>query len=138
MSEKNRSKNELEQAQGAVEEIKEVIDELRENVHELEDMIHDLEECAEHGISIPHGAKKFRIRIDKTKYVVEVPEMTGRQLLELAGKTPAEKFEIRQKLKGGKAELIGYDETADFRKPGVERFMTLPLDQTEGCHAASI
>jgi uncharacterized FlaG/YvyC family protein len=138
VNEKTQNENEHAQRQGVTEEIKEAIGEIREEIHDLEDIIHDLEEFAERGEDIPHHAKKFRIRIDKIKYVVEVPEMSGRQLLELAGKVPAERFEIRQKFKGGKTELIGYDETADFRKKGIERFMTLPLDQTEGCHATSI
>jgi hypothetical protein len=39
---------------------------------------------------------------------------------------------ITQKLRGGEVKKIGLDEEADFTTPGVERFMTLPLDQTEG------
>ena len=39
---------------------------------------------------------------------------------------------ISQKLHGGQVKTIGLDEVADFTCPGVERFMTLPLDQTEG------
>jgi hypothetical protein len=33
---------------------------------------------------------------------------------------------------GGRAEKVDLDEVIDLRKPGVERFMTLPKDQTEG------
>jgi hypothetical protein len=80
----------------------------------------------------PPKAKKYVIRIDKVKYKVEVPSMTGRQLLLLAGKTPPEKYSISQKLHGGHVKPIGLDESVDFTQPGVERFMTLPLDQTEG------
>src|SRR5262245_39545492 len=80
----------------------------------------------------PPKAKKYVIRIDKVKYKVEVPSMTGRQLLVLAGKTPPEKYSISQKLHGGQVKTIGLDEKADFTQPGIERFMTLPLDQTEG------
>ena len=58
--------------------------------------------------------------------------MTGRELLTLAGKCPPDQWMISQKLCGGKVEEIGLDEKADFTTPGVERFMTLPLDQTEG------
>ena len=80
----------------------------------------------------PPKAKRYVIRIDKVKHTVHVPHMTGRQLLELAGKTPPEKYSISQKLHGGQVKPIGLDEVADFTKHGVERFMTLPLDQTEG------
>lgn len=81
----------------------------------------------------PPRAKKYVIRIDKVKHTVDVPTMTGRQLLELAGKTPVERFTISQKLHGGHVKTVGLDESADFTARGVERFMTLPLDQTEGC-----
>ena len=77
-------------------------------------------------------AKKYVIRIDKTKYTVHVHEMTGRQLLELAGKVPPERFTISMKLHGGHAEPIGLDQEVEFSAHCVERFMTLPLDQTEG------
>jgi hypothetical protein len=96
-----------------------------------DDEVVDLEEYANAGKAIPK-ARHYRIRIDKTKYVVDVPSMTGRQLLLLAGKKPPERFRIDEKLKGGQTREIGLDEPVDFTKPGVERFMTLPRDQTDG------
>ena len=80
----------------------------------------------------PPHARRYRIRIDKVRYEVHVPAMTGRQLLELAGKTPPERYSISEKLHGGQSRPIGLDELVHFCKEGVERFMTLPLDQTEG------
>jgi hypothetical protein len=79
----------------------------------------------------PH-ARRYVIRIDKTKYTVHASHMTGREILSLAGKTPAEQYKLTQKFHGGAAQTIGLDEDVDFRKPGVERFMTLKRDQTEG------
>jgi len=52
--------------------------------------------------------------------------------LTLAGKTPVSSYMITQKLRGGQTHRIELDESADFTTLGVERFMTLPLDQTEG------
>lgn len=98
---------------------------------EVLDEVVDLEEYAKSDRKPPR-ARQYRIRIDKQHYVVDVPEMTGRQLLELAGKRPPEQYKIHQKLRGGQAKQIGLNEKADFTTPGVERFMTLPLDQTEG------
>ncbi len=93
----------------------------------------DVEEYAKAGREAPAGVRcRWRIRIDREKYVVEVARMTGSELLILAGKTPPERFKILQKLHGGQVEEIGLDEYADFTPPGVERFVTLPLDQTEG------
>lgn len=77
-------------------------------------------------------AKKYIIRVDKTKLTVEVSSMTGREILTLAGKTPAEQYKLTQKMHGGAATTIGLDEVVDFTAPGVERFMTLKRDQTEG------
>ena len=79
----------------------------------------------------PH-ARRYVIRIDKTKYTVNVSQMTGRQVLELAEKVPPDQYKLTQKFHGCGARTIGLDEVVDFRAPGVERFMTLKLDQTEG------
>lgn len=99
--------------------------------HEHEEDVIDIEEYTKAGKEIPHG-KKYQIRIDKTKYVVHVESMTGRELLTLAGKTPVERFRLDQKMKGGHTRKIELDQRVHFTEPGIERFMTLPLDQTEG------
>ncbi len=80
----------------------------------------------------PPRAKRYVIRIDKTKYTVHVSHMTGRQLLDLAGKVPPERYSISMKLHGGHVKPIGFDEEVHFHLHAIERFMTLPLDQTEG------
>jgi len=80
----------------------------------------------------PPKAKKYIIRVDKTKFTVEVASMTGREILTLAGKTPPEQYKLTMKLHGGEGRTIGLDDVVDFREPGVERFMTLKRDQTEG------
>mgnify|MGYP002779632488 CR=1 FL=1 len=91
----------------------------------------DIEEYAKKGEK-PPKAKRYQIRIDKQKYTVEVRSMTGRELLTLAGKTPVTSYMISQKLHGGEAREIGLDESSDFTAPGVERFMTLKLNHTDG------
>lgn len=99
---------------------------------ELVDEVIDIEEYAKAGRKPPR-ARAYRIRIDKQLYTAKVPTMTGRELLTLAGKIPVTNYMLSQKFRGGQAKRIGLDEKADFTTPGVERFMTLPLDQTEGC-----
>jgi hypothetical protein len=96
-----------------------------------EDQVIDLEEHAKAGKK-PPKAKKYKIKIDKEKYEVQVPCMTGRQILALASKNPPERFQLNQKLHGGQVLPIGLDQTVDFTTPGIEKFMTVPLDQTEG------
>ena len=104
--------------------------EAEENMENSDELI-DLEAYAKAGRK-PPKAKRYQIRIDKQKYMVEKTAMTGRELLTLAGKPPVTSFMISQKLSNGEAKKLGYDEKADFTQPGVERFMTLPLDQTDG------
>lgn len=91
----------------------------------------DIEEYVKENKPIPQG-KAYQIRIDKTKYIVHVVSMTGRQLLELAGKKPLEQYRIYQKLKGGQSIEIPYEQSVDFTQNGVERFITLAIEQTEG------
>ena len=73
----------------------------------------------------------YKIRIDKQNYEVNEPTPTGRQLLEKAGKTAAN-YKIFLRPPGQQPQEVGPDEVVDLTKPGVERFVTLPLDQTEG------
>jgi hypothetical protein len=95
----------------------------------------DIEEYAKSGRVVP-VARRYRIRIDKEQRVTERPELTGRQILALVAKTP-EQFILSQKLRGGHAKTIGPDEVVNLREPGVERFMTLPRDATEGAPDAA-
>lgn len=98
---------------------------------EQEIEIIDLEAYSKEGKPVPKD-KKYRIKIDREVYVVERECMTGRELLALAGKNPPERYQLNMKLKGGKVDPINLDEKVCFTKAGVEKFMTLPLDQTEG------
>jgi hypothetical protein len=77
-------------------------------------------------------AKTFKVQIDKQIFEVDSPNQTARSLLAIAGKVPAENFALYKKGKGGQPERIPLDEKIDLNDPGIERFVTLPLDQTEG------
>lgn len=83
----------------------------------------------EHGKPKPHP---YKIQIDKREYDVENPTPTGAYLLELAGKVPVSQFGIYLRVPGQQAQRILPDQTVDLRGEGIERFVTLPLDQTEG------
>ena len=95
----------------------------------LEELI-DLEEWvkAKKG---PRKAKRYRIRIDKEKFVVTVHEMTGKDILGLVGKTP-DKYLLSEKFHGGRVEPIKPDQIVVFHRCDVERFQTLAKDPTEG------
>ena len=97
----------------------------------MEIEIIDVEEFSKAG-KTPPKEKRYRIKIDREVFVVDKECMTGRELLSLAGKNPPEKYQLNQRLTGGKVVNVGLDEKVCFTKPGLEKFMTLPLDQTEG------
>jgi len=95
----------------------------------LEELI-DLEEWVK-AKKPARKAKRYRIRIDKEKFVVMVHEMSGKEILALVGKTP-EKYLLSQKFHGGRVEPIAPDQIVEFHRCEVERFQTLAKDPTEG------
>jgi hypothetical protein len=95
----------------------------------LEELI-DLEEWVK-ARKGPRKAKRYRIRIDKDKFVVTVHEMTGKEILGLVGKTP-DKYLLSQKFHGGRVEPIKPEQVVEFHRGEVERFQTLAKDPTEG------
>ena len=87
---------------------------------------------ARHPDQPPPHCRRYRIRVDRKRYVVQTPEITGRELLELAEKEPAECFALYQQFRAGHRKRIGLDERVDLRRPGIERFKTLPVDAKDG------
>ena len=89
----------------------------------------DIEKHCHDQSQLPN-CSRYLIRVDKTRIIVEIPNPTGRQILVLAGKDPATTM-LNQKV--GKAfKSIGLDEKVDLTECGVERFTTLPNEQSEG------
>jgi hypothetical protein len=74
----------------------------------------------------------YKVQIDRQVYELRDPTPTGEQLLVLAGKVPTNQFALYEKPQGGQPIRIGLEQRVDLREPGIERFVTLPLDQTEG------
>ena len=78
---------------------------------------------------------ELKVQIDKEYFHAPKSLTIGFELLRLAGKLPPDDYAIYLKVEGGQPERIGLDEAVDLSRPGVERFVTLPLDQTEGLGA---
>jgi hypothetical protein len=91
----------------------------------------DIEEYVKEGKKVP-SRKKYKIRIDKERYKVDKQFITCREILTLAEKNPPEGYRLDMKFPGGQTEKIELDQTVDLANRGVERFVTLPLDATEG------
>lgn len=101
---------------------------------DFEEVEVDVEELVKQGKRVPR-AKRYRIRIDKERFVVTTPFITKAELLSLVGKT-ADKWRIHQKLRGGQMDEVTDSEKVDLRERGVERFVTMELAQTDGETAA--
>ena len=95
------------------------------------DLIIDIEEFSKENKEVPKG-HKYQIKVDNQKYVIDQALITGREILERAGKTPYTKYLLNQRMNRGSVVRIGYDEVVDLTKPGIEKFQTLPTDQTDG------
>lgn len=79
----------------------------------------------------PEREEVYRVQIDRDVHDAREPKPSARELLELAGKAPAERYAIYELVRGQRNRLE-LDQEVDLTRPGIERFQTLPLDQTEG------
>ncbi|MGQ2931390.1 MAG: multiubiquitin domain-containing protein [Sphingopyxis sp.] len=91
----------------------------------------DIEECGREN-RCPPPARRYRVKIDHNHYVIEKRFITARELLELAGKTPPEKYELEKRMHGGHYVSLELDQKVDLGEPGIEVFESFPLDETEG------
>jgi hypothetical protein len=90
----------------------------------------DIEEYAKRKEKPPR-AHLYKFRIDDVYYTTPKSELTGREILAFAGKTP-ETYQLRERLGHGKVVAIAPDEIVDLREHGVERFITIPKENTDG------
>ncbi|MBT1697147.1 multiubiquitin domain-containing protein [Fulvivirgaceae bacterium PWU4] len=91
----------------------------------------DIEEFSKSGKPVPKG-QQYLIRVDNQRITLTEYLITGEGILMIAGKNPPTRFQLNLKLRGGIVKRIGLNETVDLSEPGIERFMTIPMDQTEG------
>lgn len=77
----------------------------------------------------PQPHRGFQIRIDEQPFEIRDPIVTGRQILDLAGKRPPSDFVVLQYLPDGLLEEIRLEETTDLGERGVERFITFESDR---------
>ena len=91
----------------------------------------DLELCARFDRKPPKGQKHYKIKIDGVKYKVDRQEMTGEEILSLAGKK-YDQWTMNQKFRGGRRKPIEAGDKVDLAQPGVERFETVPRQAQQG------
>jgi hypothetical protein len=72
--------------------------------------------------------KGAEIIVDETAVFFPEEKVTARQILEKAGKRPAECFSLFRKQNDGELIRLGLDEIVDLRSHEVEHFVTKPAD----------
>jgi len=110
--------------------VSEAAADLVEEVEEFLEVV-DVELLAATGKRKPRG-KVYVFRVGKHRFEVTDPIITGRHILEIAGKLPPEKYTLRQVLHGDKTQVIELEEKVDLRAPGVERFRAMPRTAQDG------
>jgi hypothetical protein len=90
---------------------------------ELVEELVDIEEFAHHGRPVPH-ARHYKINVDGTQHVVHTAEITGEEILKLAGRQGCLEFKVVQHFRHGRQESIEAHQRVNLRAPGVERFTT--------------
>jgi hypothetical protein len=98
---------------------------------EIRDEIADLEEYAKRG-ERPPKCRGYRIRVNGDRFVVYTSHPTGRAILAVAEIAPPELYGLYLKIHGQQFDRVQLDQEVDLTRPGVEKFKTLPLDQTDG------
>lgn len=99
------------------------------NAPENQEII-DLAEYAAQDKRPPKG-RRYRFLLDKTPYVTDQTELTGRQILAFGGMSP-EEYSLFEAARGGQRRPIRADETVDLTEHGIERFFTMKKEHTNG------
>jgi len=88
-----------------------------------EDAPIDLEEAAREGRKPPRG-RRYRVQVDDEKHLVENDVVTGRQVLEIAGREPVEDYVLILRLWDEDNEIIDPNDEVNLARRGIERFVT--------------
>lgn len=95
-----------------------------------QDEVLDLEDYSRSGQEAP-DRRRYRIRVDNDRFVVERPTITGREILALVGKTP-DLYRLYQHFRGRDSRIVQPDDQVNLRAPGVERFTTMRIENQDG------
>lgn len=80
----------------------------------------------------PVPGETYRFMVMNVQYQTHKKFITGREVCEIAGLIPPENYKLDMKMKGNKYREITLDETVDLSEPGLEKFVYITRDQTEG------
>jgi hypothetical protein len=91
----------------------------------------ELEEYAKSGKTPPKG-KNYKFKVDKDSYTTDKEILTGEEILIIANKLPIDSYRLDMKLTGGMTKKINLTDDVSLVEAGVERFITIKIDPTEG------
>jgi hypothetical protein len=91
----------------------------------------DLEDYSLKGEKPPKG-HKYQFRVNNEKFVTDKECLTGREILEIAGKKPPESYKLTQIFHKGEKKIIGLDDKVDLTEAGIERFHAQKRDVQDG------
>lgn len=97
----------------------------------VENAVIDIEAYAKEDKPVPPG-KQYQFKVDKDKFTVDHHIVTGHEILTISGRLPVEQYRLDLKMKGGRTQQVNLDDRVDLTEPGLEKFLSLKLDQTEG------
>jgi len=82
---------------------------------------------------------KYKFKVNKEMFEVDDPSITARTILTMAGKSDVTKHALYMKIQGQqRVKIENLDDPIDLSQAGLERFKTLPLEQTEGEAAVAV
>jgi hypothetical protein len=111
-----------------------IIPEMDDIIVEADDTV-DLTQAGVEKFIVVVKGKQFMLFIDEGRHRISVPDPTGRDLLQLAGKDISE-YALVQIIPNGDDQFISLDEKVNLRPVGIERFITVVKD--EGCERPQI
>jgi hypothetical protein len=96
------------------------------------EVVIDLENYAKERRKPPATTLGYRVKINGEPFVICKAHISGREILTVGGFLPPDNFTLRLKIHGEKPRKVSLDEIVDLTEIGVEKFVALPRDQTEG------
>lgn len=77
----------------------------------------------------------YTIKVNGKEHHVEAPSMLANEIIALSGQQDPTKHELNQILLDGDSISLEKNDKVHFTDPGIECFITIPLDMTEGFDA---
>ena len=74
----------------------------------------------------------YRFTVMKTLYQIHEKMVSGQKICEIAGLIPPEKYKLDMRMDNGKYREVPLDMVIDLSEPGIEKFVYITRDQTEG------